>query len=112
MIITPAQALDHLRASEADASMILLYTGAAEQAAMNFINRKVFQDAETLADAVLAGTGGTLPIVADDAIRAAILLTLGHLYANREDSIVGVSAIELPMGSQWLLAPYRSGMGA
>jgi hypothetical protein len=112
MIITPAQAIDHLRASEDDEAMILLYAGAAEQSAMNYINRKVFQDAETLSEAVLTGTGGTLPIVADDAIRAAILLTLGHLYANREDSIIGVSAVELPMGSQWLLAPYRIGMGA
>jgi len=41
---------------------------------------------------------------------AAIKLILGHLYEHREDVTPGVGApnpAELPMGSKWLLTPYR-----
>lgn len=47
-------------------------------------------------------------IVINDQIKAAILLTIGHLFENREDSIVGVSAIALPMGCDYLLQPFRA----
>lgn len=40
-------------------------------------------------------------------IEAAMLLILGHLYANRESVVVAVSATELPMGAKFLLDPYR-----
>lgn len=42
------------------------------------------------------------------AIRAAVLLTLGHLYENREATIVGVNGVTeiLPMGAQSLLQRY------
>lgn len=110
MLVTPEQALNHLRANADDAAMILLYTGAAEQSAIDFINRQVYADTEALAAAVLVGTGGDSPIVVNDAIKAAILLILGSLYANRENEIVGVSVAELPMGSRSLLQPYRTGL--
>ena len=42
-----------------------------------------------------------------EAVRAAILLTLGHLYEHREDVVVGPSANELPRGAEALLFPYR-----
>jgi hypothetical protein len=47
-------------------------------------------------------------IVVNDQIKAAILLTLGHLYANRENSIVGVQVAALPMGSQYLMNSFRA----
>lgn len=40
-------------------------------------------------------------------IRQAILLTVGHLYANRESVVVGTIATELPQGAYALLFPYR-----
>jgi uncharacterized phiE125 gp8 family phage protein len=40
-------------------------------------------------------------------VRAAILLTLGHLYEHREDVVIGPSANELPRGADALLFPYR-----
>lgn len=43
-------------------------------------------------------------------IKAAILLTLGHLFAQREDTAV-VSLAAIPMGSRALLQPFRTGMG-
>lgn len=41
------------------------------------------------------------------AIKQAMLLMIGHWYENREDVVVGVSAAELPMASQYLLSPYK-----
>ena len=45
--------------------------------------------------------------VADGTIKAAILMTFGHLYRNRQDNIVGqLSAVQLPVGAQRILQPY------
>lgn len=46
-------------------------------------------------------------IVANEAIKAAVLLIVGSLYAQREDVVVGVSVAKLPNGAEWLLAPYK-----
>ncbi|MET0332555.1 MAG: head-tail connector protein [Dyella sp.] len=52
-------------------------------------------------------------IVINPSITAAILLTTGHLYANRENVMAGTTAaaIALPFGAQSLLMPYRAGLG-
>ncbi|SCZ14266.1 head-tail connector protein [Pseudomonas sp. NFACC37-1] len=50
-------------------------------------------------------------IVINAAITAACLLKLGHLFANREEVVVGVTAVELPQASKSLLMPYRIRMG-
>lgn len=50
-------------------------------------------------------------IVLNQAITAAILLTLGHLYANREDVVTNATAVGLPNGAKALLQPYRVSMG-
>jgi hypothetical protein len=42
-----------------------------------------------------------------DQIRAAVLLTVGHLYANREDAVVGASVSALPNGADYLLQPFK-----
>jgi len=36
-----------------------------------------------------------------------MLLIIGHLYENREDVISGKTITEIPMGSRFLLDPYR-----
>ena len=46
-------------------------------------------------------------MVVNEAIKAAVLLIVGSLYAHREDVVVGVSVAQLPNGAEWLLAPYR-----
>ena len=65
---------------------------------------QAFADARAAVEMVARG------IVINDAIQAACLLALGHLYANREDVVAGVSLTELPMNSRWLLSPYRTGL--
>ncbi len=48
-------------------------------------------------------------IVVNDQIKAAVLLTVGHLYANREDVVVvGASVAALPNGADYLLQPYKA----
>ncbi len=43
-------------------------------------------------------------IVLDDAINAAILITLGHLYKNREDNLAtGNNVVQVPVGAQRIL---------
>lgn len=42
-----------------------------------------------------------------EAIKAAILLHVGHLYENREASVIGVSVAELPLAHDALVSPYR-----
>lgn len=40
-------------------------------------------------------------------IRQAILLTVGHYYANRESVVIGTIATEVPQAAHSLLFPYR-----
>lgn len=40
-------------------------------------------------------------------IKAAIMLTAGTLYQNRESVVVGASVVTLPFGAQELLRPHR-----
>lgn len=66
-------------------------------------------DVYTRAQAVAAETRAGMVI--NSAVQAAILLTLGHLYANREEVVIGASVAQLPQGARQLLQPYRIGLG-
>ncbi|MEK6386823.1 MAG: head-tail connector protein [Paraburkholderia tropica] len=113
-VISMELALAHLRedAGVADA-LIQTYVNAATKSAATFLNRSVYGSDEDMQAAIDAETAGDDPIVADDVIRAAILLTLGKLYAYREDVVAGTSTsvMELPGGAKALLFPYRTGLG-
>lgn len=111
-IISLSVARQHLRVFDPDDdAMISLYLAAAEQAASDRIGRLVFADAAALELAIAAGAAGEQPLIATPAVVAAVLLILGHLWENREDSVIGIVAADLPSGSKYLLAPYRVGMG-
>ncbi|WP_296261989.1 head-tail connector protein [Pseudomonas sp. UBA5706] len=105
------QAMQHVRAEDDDREHVELLLAAAEDSAAQFMNRRFYGDAQSLASAVLDGTAGADPVLINPSIRAACLLILGSLYANREDVIVGTISSELPMGSRSLLTPYRVGWG-
>lgn len=45
------------------------------------------------------------------AIRSAMLLMIGNWYENREAVVVGATVVELPLGVQSLLWPYRLSLG-
>ena len=98
----------------------LVAAGAAYQAALTAA--ALIDDAVASA-AALAGAGAVYltaqhaareiyaGIVVNDQIQAAMLLTLGHLYQNREDVVLNGSPAALPMGAHSLLQPFRVGLG-
>lgn len=111
-ILTTAQAIEHCRADpEADAVMVELYLGAAVDAAQDYLGRKVYVDQAELDAAVAAGTAGERPMVATYSVKAAMLLICGHLFANREDVVVGTQSFAMPNGSRDLLRPHRKVQG-
>jgi hypothetical protein len=106
-ILTTEQAIEHCRADPvADASMMALYLGAAEEVAQDYLGRKVYASQEDL-DVAQDETG----MVANFAFRAAALLICGHLFLNRENVATGVTVQALPMGAHDLLRPHRRSFG-
>ena len=99
----------HLRADGAhEDDLIKLYIDAAESTAISLLNRNVYQTQADLEAA--AEPEEALPMVINAAVRAAILLIVGHLYANREENVQG-AVNKLPMGAHALLYPHRVGLG-
>ncbi|MDW5376835.1 head-tail connector protein [Halomonas sp. HP20-15] len=46
-------------------------------------------------------------LVLDDDITTAMLLIIGHWYANRESVVIGTITSEVPMAVHALISPYR-----
>lgn len=112
-LVTDAQARAHIRIDAGED--ITIYIGAACQSAINYCNRKIYDDQNALDAAVTAGIAGDDPIVVDFAIQAAVLMTLGHLYENRQTVVLAntaKSAVALPISAEYLLQPYRVNIGA
>jgi uncharacterized phiE125 gp8 family phage protein len=51
--------------------------------------------------------GYASPALVPEPIRQAILMTVGHFFANREDVITGTIAAALPRSAESLLWPFR-----
>lgn len=113
-IVSLEVALAHLRedAGVAD-DLIAIYVNAATLAASDYLDRKIYANDADMQSAIADMTAGDEPMVANDVVRAAILLTIGKLYAYREDVVAGTSAsvVALPSGAMALLFPYRTGLG-
>lgn len=108
MTIIPIEvAMQHLRAEVEDQAYVALVLEAAEDSAVQYLNRRFYADADALASAVLSGDAGADPILINPSIRAACLLIAGNLYENREDEVAGGAFSEMPSGSKSLLTPYR-----
>lgn len=106
-IITLSVAKLHLRVDANDEdTTIQLYLDAAEESAANYLNRNIYAD-ESAQGSDLDG------LVINSAVKAAILLQCGHLYANRESvsQQAGNYMVELPLGVKFLLDPYRLELG-
>lgn len=65
---------------------------------------------ERLKEARIAFQRILFGMVATPRIEAAVRLTLGNLYENREEVVVGATAIRLPQGVPELLRADRRGM--
>ncbi|KEY88688.1 head-tail connector protein [Pseudomonas capeferrum] len=110
-VISLTIARHHLRDPDDDDEYLVLLIEAAEGQAMDYLNRRFYADQQALDEAIAADDAGESPMVCNKQIKAACLLILGHLYANREDVVTGTIATELPQGSKALLTPHRIGWG-
>ena len=101
MTAAPAALTAATAAKEAAVAAAEALTDATEQAA-------AIQVAETAyMRAMVAYRQAFDGIVVNDQIKAAVLLTVGHLFANREDVVVGASVSALPNGADCLLQPFK-----
>lgn len=107
-IVTLSEAKLHCRVDHNDEdTLIQLYLDAAELSVANFLDRNVY------ASTIAQGTD-TAGIVINAPIKSAILLLVGHYYANREATTMNVTTlnvVEAPMAVRWLLMPYRATLG-
>jgi energy-converting hydrogenase Eha subunit G len=103
-IVTIAEARDHLRIDDtADDAMLQLYLDAVETALAEHLNRALYDS-----DAGEDTTG----LVLTAALRAAILLQVGTLYAHREEvTVVAGTVLRLTEVVARLVDPYRLEMG-
>lgn len=91
----------HLRVDGADEdALITAWIAAAYLGVEGRIFRKVYETGATIPEEDITG------IHVNEAINAAVLLIVGHLYANREDVVIQGQPAVLPMGSEFLITPY------
>lgn len=111
-LVTLQEAKAHLRVThDFDDEDITLKLRAAEEMAVQYLDRAVYPSQEAMDAAIAAATAGPDPMVCSPMVRAGILLLLGDLYANREETVTGPIATQLPTGARACLRPLRR-MGA
>lgn len=102
----------HLRVrTEVDDDLIAFYLLAAQSAAEVFLGARLCTTEEERAQMVAAGAASEEVLVAGSDVKAAVLLTLGSLYEQREDLVIGQSVAKLPRGAEALLWPHRVDLG-
>lgn len=128
MIIPIEVAMSHLYADEADQYQVERKLASAIESAERYMSRRIYDDALSLAQARdeaaqrLAQLPPPNPLLSDmqyqdllmqangvlmnPSIEIGILLILGDLYANRENT-TDKAANELPMGARHHLQPFR-----
>ncbi|HHQ6553286.1 TPA: head-tail connector protein [Serratia fonticola] len=85
-----------------DDTLIETYTRAATRYVETWTRRKLYKTAD---DAGYAEDEDSL-LLGDDVV-SAMLLLIGHWYANRETVNIGNITSELPFATTALLQPYR-----
>lgn len=110
-LITLDEAKLHLRIDhDFDDADIQLKLNTAEEQAINFLERQVYATDDELKQAVLSNKAGDRPMLVNSSVKSAILLLLGHLYENREETGVANSS-NVKYGFERLLTPYRIHIG-
>lgn len=104
--IAPAVMIDleaaklHLREDRDDEDSLIETLIAGSYGA---IERKLFRKIYATAAEVGDDLTG---LVVDHTINSAVLLTIGHLWTNRE-AVKAAPVVVLPMGVEWLIESYR-----
>ena len=93
--------------SEEDA-LLETYSVAAQRFVENRTGRTLYATkSEIPTDPESGEVTDDSALVLDDDITAAMLLLIGHWYANRESVVLGTITSELPMAVESLISPYR-----
>ncbi|ORM66145.1 head-tail connector protein [Pantoea rwandensis] len=104
-MIELATVREHCRIDEDDTSednLLSIYTGAAKRYVETWTRRKLYV---TNADPGFDTDEDRLLL--DDDVRTAMLLLIGHWYANREAVNIGNITSEIPLAVDALLQPHR-----
>ena len=112
---SPLQSITHIKYYDSDDSLQTLSSSVYNSDASAMPARialAVNQSYPTTSDRIAAIrveyiVGATAANLVDNAIKQAVLLTIGHWYQNREAVIVGRIATELPMAAKYLLDQYK-----
>lgn len=107
MITSLDLARGYCRASASDDALLTVLVEAAEGWAASFLNRKVFADQAALEGAVVAGTAGETPMVANAPFTAAVL----ELVCDRYDSRSNAPSSSAMTRAERMLWPDRVGLG-
>ncbi|EKO4983783.1 phage gp6-like head-tail connector protein [Escherichia coli] len=85
-----------------DDALLEIYTGAAARYVQKWTRRTLY---ETQSSAGYSEDPDSILLTAD--IKAAMLLLIGHWYANREAVNIGNITTAVPFAIEALLQPYR-----
>lgn len=83
------------------------YATAARRLVENKTGRNIYATPEEIPKDVDGNAIDDRALVLDDDITTAMLLVIGHWYANRESVVVGTITSELPMAVNAIIAPYQ-----
>lgn len=107
MITDLAELRTHLRVDGTDEDVLIARLAmAAETQVATWIERPIYASAGDL-PALAAPGYDPHQLVADDAIRAAILMVTARFFVNREGAGDGAEDAGLPASVRAILAPYR-----
>ena len=87
--------------------LIKIYVQAAEEAAMEYLNRQVYKE-QTEVDAAI-DDGADRPMLVNASFKAAVLYAVGAMYMTREDA--SAKDNEFPQYSRRCLDPFRIHQG-
>lgn len=90
-----------------DDTLLDTYSNAARRLVENQTVRTLYATAAEIPKDSEGNVTDEHALVLDDDITTAMLLIIGHWYANRESVVIGVSVAELPMAVHALISPYR-----
>lgn len=82
-------------------ALLTLYLGAAKRAIESHTNRTLYNAVEDV-----PAEGDDSALVINEDIDLAMLLIIGHWYANRE-AVSGTQKLSVPLGFEYLIEPYR-----
>lgn len=93
---------------EAEDALLETYATAAQRYVENHTGRTLYATSEEVPkDPETNEVEDDHALVLDDDITTAMLLLIGHWYANRESVVVGTITSEVPMAVDALICPYR-----